>query len=81
MMAGRVRLRHVLLAFAPIPVGLGLALTGLALRSDNLVYLSIAVSAIAMPFGGYAAARLFHQLTDPDDEQATQSARRVSPPS
>ena len=79
MNLGRVRLRHVLLAFAPIPVGLALALTGLALKSDNLVYISIAVSALAMPFGGYAAARLFHQLTDPDDDSAS-TKRRVSPP-
>ena len=69
----------MLLAFAPIPVGLGLALAGLALKSDNLVYISIAVSAVAMPFGGYAAARLFHQLTDPDEPGASPT-RRVSPP-
>jgi hypothetical protein len=66
-----LRLRHVVMAFAPIPLAFALALTGLAMHSVTLVYVSIAISAIAMPVGGYAAARLFHQLVDQDEKAAT----------
>ena len=65
MNTGAVQLRHVVLAFLPIPIGFALAVAGLIADNVNLIYLSIAVSAVAMPIGGYAAARLFHELTDP----------------
>lgn len=64
MNTGTVKLRHVVLAFLPIPIALALAIAGLVADNVNLIYVSIAVSAVAMPIGGYAAARLFHELTE-----------------
>jgi hypothetical protein len=72
----QVQMRHVVVAFAPIPLGLALALVGLAIGNTTLIYVSIAVSAIAMPVGGYAAARLFHQLVDEPAEQVSRRAAR-----
>jgi hypothetical protein len=71
-------MRHVLLAFLPIPVGLALAVAGLVTDEVNLIYLSIAVSAVSMPIGGYAAARLFHELTDPPPD--TREGPRATTP-
>lgn len=73
---GRVQMRHVLMAFVPIPFAFALAMVGLAIGQPNLIYLSIAVSAIAMPLGGYAAARLFHQLADEVVEPSAGASRR-----
>ena len=79
MNTGAVRLRHVVLAFLPIPIGLALAVAGLIADNVNLIYLSIAVSAVAMPIGGYAAARLFHDLTDPPPEASAEQRRTTAP--
>jgi len=66
---GQVSLRHVVLAFVPIPIGFALIIAGIVTRSTTLLFVALAFSALAMPVGGYAAARLFHELTDPEGQR------------
>jgi hypothetical protein len=58
-----IRARYLVIALAPIPLALAVGITGLILSSRPVLYVSIAISLIAMPIGGFALARMFNQLT------------------
>ena len=69
-----IRARYIVIAIAPIPLALIIGVAGLVAGSRTIVYVSIAISLIAMPVGGVALARLFGQIMS---EPAEPTSRRT----
>jgi hypothetical protein len=67
--------RYLVIALAPVPIALVVAIVGLALDSKTVVYVSLAISLLAMPIGGFALGRMFRQLAATGEVSSRRSRR------